>query len=160
MATNIEVILLDYYFNDDSIFKIFPDEILFMILNDFVIERVTLVSTDKKSFRISKKVARISILLRSMLELGYVDHDTGIPSSTDSKTLIKVIEYMEYESKHPTKDKVWIKKFLNVPQVERNWILRTANYLNIPSLTDAICFTIASEMRGLTTIELCKKLGF
>ena len=132
-------------------------------------DTIILVSTDNKKLEISKSVACTSTRISDMIDLGYYEDGNGIPTNVKGDTLLKIIEYMKYESEHPTKlnterDKLplkiikpWIKKYLDIPKRDLFELLKGANYLNIKPLTEATCYTIAGMMARLTPDELRKE---
>ena len=83
MTDSIVQVLLDYEKNQNSVFKVFPDEIMYKILYDHIAikEKIILLSNDKKKFEISKKVACASFYIEEMIILGYVENGSGIPTN-------------------------------------------------------------------------------
>merc|ERR1719442_183403 len=78
----------------------------------------------------------------------------------DSKILIKVIEYCKYHHKAdqesvPEDDKnVWDKDFVKVDDETLFNLILAANYLDIKSLLDLTCKTVADEIKGKTPEEI------
>merc|ERR1712216_163498 len=92
----------------------------------------------------------------------------GIPvPNVSSKILAKVIEYSKYhvdnspeaegENKAPEEEiKTWDTKFVEVEQSTLFELILAANYLNIKSLLDLTCRTVASMIKGKTPEEIRK----
>ena len=91
--------------------------------------------------------------------------DSGIPlPNVTSKILAKVIEYCK---KHveaanpedkPSEDdlKTWDAEFVKVDQATLFDLILAANYLNIKSLLDLTCQTVADMIKGKTPEEIRK----
>jgi S-phase kinase-associated protein 1 len=86
--------------------------------------------------------------------------DTPVPlPMVDSKILIKVIEYCKYhhanEKNTPEEEKAnWDKDFVKVDDETLFNLILAANYLDIKSLLDLTCKTVADEIKGKTPEEI------
>lgn len=89
--------------------------------------------------------------------------DTPVPlPMVDSKILIKVIEYCKYHNsaeqnpqKQTEEDKAnWDKEFVKVDDETLFNLILAANYLDIKSLLDLTCKTVADEIKGKTPEEI------
>jgi len=171
MTDSIVLVLLDYEKNKNSVFNVFPNEIMHYILYDHIVkkEQIILLSKDNKNFKISKSVACTSTRICDMIDLGYYEDGSGISTNVKGDTLSKIIEYMKYESKHPTKLNTesgelylktirnWDINFFKMSKRELFNLLKGSDYLEIQVLTESLCKIIASMMIGLTPKELSKE---
>ena len=107
-----------------------------MTENERLRDIIILVSTDNKKFEISKRVASVSTKIGDMIDLGYCEDGSGIPTNVKGDTLLKIIEYM----KHPSTST----KFFEMPKSEIFEFLLGANYLEISSLRVSLCKKLAN----------------
>ncbi len=135
-------------------------------------EIVTLVSKDKKEFKVTRRQAYVSILLRRSFEDNKCT-STDVPS-VDSKTLGFIVEYMKIHDgvepsvpKKPIKTKDMSKEFedkrdatlfekLTVVQDLYN-VITAANYMDMYVLLHTACAAIAILMKG-HPLDKIKKL--
>lgn len=137
----------------------------------------TVGPTTPVEFKVSREAAKMSGLLKDMLE----DHPGGactvIPvCNVDGRTLEYVVEYMEYHVNHrpnpiekPLRGKIdavicdWDKNFLYRDLVrggdEKQHqvlidVIMAANFLNVKDLLDLTCATVASMIKGKTTEQM------
>ncbi|OMO87387.1 SKP1 component [Corchorus capsularis] len=93
--------------------------------------------------------------------------DNGIPlPNVTSKILSKVIEYCKKHVEAPKSDdrsasvedelKLWDADFVRVDQATLFDLILAANYLNIKSLLDLTCQTVADMIKGKTPEEIRK----
>ena len=166
MNESVVLVLLDYENNKGSVFRVFSDEIMYMILYDHIIkieienqrikrDGIILVSADNKKFEISKSVAFTSTKIGDMIDLGYCEDGGGIPTNVRGDILSKIIEYMKYESEHSTKlcaeDRTireWDVNFFKVPRSQIFELLLGSNYLDVPALTESLCKKLANMIRA------------
>ncbi|KAL5545274.1 hypothetical protein UlMin_009058 [Ulmus minor] len=81
--------------------------------------------------------------------------DNGIPlPNVTNKILSKVIEY--YKKHVDDELKAWDADFVKVDQATFFDLILAANYLNIKSLLDLICQTVADMIVGKNPEEICK----
>ncbi|XP_010029648.1 SKP1-like protein 1B isoform X2 [Eucalyptus grandis] len=114
--------------------------------------KITLRSSDGESFDVEQSVAVESQTIKHMIEDGCADNAIPLPN-VNSKILAKVIEYckMHVESAKP-EDRV------NDEEL-KTWdvdFVKSANYLNIKSLLDLTCQTVADMIKGKTPEEIRK----
>ncbi|KAL1521695.1 hypothetical protein AB1Y20_021350 [Prymnesium parvum] len=120
---------------------------------------VKLKSKQEEVFEVEKEVAFRSITVKNMIEDTGMDTPVPLPM-VDSKILIKVIEYCKYHHKAeqeslPEEDKgTWDKDFVKVDDETLFNLILAANYLDIKSLLDLTCKTVADEIKGKTAEEI------
>ena len=112
-----------------------------------------LKSKQEEIFEVEKEVACRSVTVKNMIEDTGLDTPVPLPM-VDSKILIKVIEYCKYHHKGeqdslPEDEKnVWDKDFVKVDDETLFNLILAANYLDIKSLLDLTCKTVADEIKG------------
>lgn len=120
---------------------------------------VKLKSKQEEVFEVEKEVAFRSVTVKNMVE------DTGLETPVplpmvDSKILIKVIEYCKYHHKADQEQiaedetSKWDKKFVDIDDETLFNLILAANYLDIKSLLDLTCKTVADEIKGKTPEEI------
>merc|ERR1712110_922115 len=120
---------------------------------------VKLKSKQEEVFEVEKEVACRSVTVKNMIDDTELDTPVPLPM-VDSKILIKVIEYCKYHHKAdqesvPEDDKnVWDKDFVKVDDETLFNLILAANYLDIKSLLDLTCKTVADEIKGKTPEEI------
>ncbi|KAG5060952.1 hypothetical protein AAZX31_01G151300 [Glycine max] len=126
-------------------------------------KKITLKSSDGEAFEVDEAVALESQTIKHMIEDDCADSGIPLPNVT-SKILAKVIEYCK---KHveaanpedkPSEDdlKAWDADFVKVDQATLFDLILAANYLNIKSLLDLTCQTVADMIKGKTPEEIRK----
>ncbi|KAJ3099581.1 hypothetical protein HDU97_002929 [Phlyctochytrium planicorne] len=134
--------------------------------------KITLTSQDNKTFTVDKEVAERSMLLKNMLE-DVGDSDAPIPlPNVAGKILEKVVEYCIHHKDDPPappeeeKDafdtsrrrsddiEEWDAQFIKVDNEELFDIILAANYLDIKSLLDLGCKTVANMIKGKTPEQI------
>ncbi|KAJ3214315.1 hypothetical protein HDU67_001806 [Dinochytrium kinnereticum] len=134
--------------------------------------KVVLTSQDNKTFTLEKEVAERSMLLKNMLEdVGDSEAPIPLPNVT-GKILEKVIEYCIHHKDDPLappeeeKDafdtsrrrsddiEEWDAQFIKVDNEELFDIILAANYLDIKSLLDLGCKTVANMIKGKTPEQI------
>ncbi|KAG4988031.1 hypothetical protein AAZX31_11G077800 [Glycine max] len=126
-------------------------------------KKITLKSSDGEAFEVEEAVALESQTIKHMIEDDCADSGIPLPNVT-SKILAKVIEYCK---KHveaanpedkPSEDdlKAWDAEFVKVDQATLFDLILAANYLNIKSLLDLTCQTVADMIKGKTPEEIRK----
>ncbi|XP_023553541.1 SKP1-like protein 1A [Cucurbita pepo subsp. pepo] len=126
-------------------------------------KKITLKSSDGESFEIDEVVALESQTIRHMIEDDCADNGIPLPNVT-SKILAKVIEYSHKHVDASSADprvseedlKAWDRDFVNVDQATLFDLILAANYLNIKSLLDLTCQTVADMIKGKTPEEIRK----
>ncbi|CAK9228153.1 hypothetical protein BDL97_05G141300 [Sphagnum fallax] len=129
-------------------------------------KRVKLKSSDDEMFEVEEAVAFESQAVKNMIEDTGMDHPIPLPN-VSSKILAKVIEYCKYhvDNQKSTDDKpatpedeikAWDQDFVKVDQATLFDLILAANYLNIKSLLDLTCQTVADMIKGKTPEEIRK----
>mmetsp|Transcript_10212 Transcript_10212/g.41292 ORF Transcript_10212/g.41292 Transcript_10212/m.41292 type:complete len:151 (+) Transcript_10212:102-554(+) len=122
-------------------------------------ELVTLMSSEAEKFEVAQDVAFKSETIKNMIE------DTGLEApiplpNVSSKILQKVIDYCKHHSEkkegETEEDKNFDAEFVKVDQATLFELILAANYLNIKSLLDLTCMTVANMIKGKTPEEIRK----
>ncbi|XP_027360467.1 SKP1-like protein 1B isoform X2 [Abrus precatorius] len=116
--------------------------------------KITLKSSDGEPFEVDEAVALESQTIKHMIEDDCADSGIPLPNVT-SKILAKVIEYCKKHvdvanpEEKPSEDdlKAWDADFVKVDQATLFDLILAANYLNIKSLLDLTCQTVADMIR-------------
>ncbi|PIA44726.1 hypothetical protein AQUCO_01700371v1 [Aquilegia coerulea] len=122
---------------------------------------VTLNSSDGESFEVEEAVITQSQTIKHMIEDDCADNGIPLPNVT-AKILAKVIEYckkhveVEGQSTDQEELKTWDADFVKVDQATLYDLILAANYLNIKSLLDLTCQTVADMIKGKTPEEIRK----
>jgi len=125
--------------------------------------KITLKSSDGEAFEVDEAVALESQTIKHMIEDDCADSGIPLPNVT-SKILAKVIEYCKKHvdavsaDEKPSEDelKAWDAEFVKVDQATLFDLILAANYLNIKSLLDLTCQTVADMIKGKTPEEIRK----
>ncbi|KAK7367262.1 hypothetical protein VNO80_09271 [Phaseolus coccineus] len=125
--------------------------------------KITLKSSDGEAFEVDEAVALESQTIKHMIEDDCADSGIPLPNVT-SKILAKVIEYCKKhvdaanpDDKPSEEDlKAWDGDFVKVDQATLFDLILAANYLNIKSLLDLTCQTVADMIKGKTPEEIRK----
>ncbi|XVF35927.1 hypothetical protein REPUB_Repub19eG0014000 [Reevesia pubescens] len=130
--------------------------------------KITLKSSDGENFEVDEAVALESQTIKHMIEDDCADNGIPLPNVT-SKILSKVIEYCKKHVETPKSDdrstsvddelKSWDADFVNVDQATLFDLILAANYLNIKSLLDLTCQTVADMIKGKAPEEIRKTLN-
>ncbi|XP_048444482.1 SKP1-like protein 1A [Pyrus x bretschneideri] len=126
-------------------------------------KKITLKSSDGESFEVEEAVALESQTIKHMIEDDCADNGIPLPNVT-SKILAKVIEYCKKHVDAAKPDekiseddlKAWDQEFVKVDQVTLFDLILAANYLNIKTLLDLTCQTVADMIKGKTPEEIRK----
>ena len=134
--------------------------------------KIQLKSKDDKFFTVDKEVACMSTTIKNLIDdIEEVDEDSAIPVPNVSGTILaKVIEYCEHQHKeNPTpvvEDKgeekrtddisPWDAEFCKVDQSTLFELILAANFLDIKSLLDLTCKTVANMIKGKNPEEIRK----
>merc|ERR1711871_1156776 len=117
---------------------------------------VKLKSKQEEIFEVEKEVACRSVTVKNMVDDTGLDTPVPLPM-VDSKIQIKVIEYCKYHHKAeqeslPEDEKnVWDKDFVKVDDETLFTLILAANYLDIKSLLDLTCKTVADYIKQCKT---------
>ena len=121
---------------------------------------VRLKSKQEDIFEVDNEIVYQSVLIKNMIDDIGVDTPHHIPlPMVDSNILIKVIKYCDFctnkQNSMSDYDKtIWVKDFIDVSdEILFNMIL-AANYMDIKSLLDLTCKTVADEIKGKTPEEI------
>ncbi|GLT34983.1 hypothetical protein SLA2020_094680 [Shorea laevis] len=127
--------------------------------------KITLKSSDGETFEVDEAVALESQTIKHMIEDDCADNGIPLPNVT-SKILSKVIEYCKKhveasksEDRATSADeelKAWDSDFVKVDLATLFDLILSANYLNIKSLLDLTCQTVADMIKGKTPEEIRK----
>jgi len=132
--------------------------------------QVKLRSSDEQVFEVSEEVAVQSLTLKNMIDDTGTDTVIPLPNVTGS-ILSKVIEYCKFHvaaekkvgtggDEKPAKPDEEVKnfdaEFVKVDQGTLFELILAANYLNIKSLLDLTCQTVANMIKGKTPEEIRK----
>ncbi|MED6146219.1 SCF ubiquitin ligase complex protein SKP1b [Stylosanthes scabra] len=125
--------------------------------------KITLKSSDGEAFEVDEAVALESQTIKHMIEDDCADSGIPLPNVT-SKILAKVIEYCKKhveaanaeEKPNEEELKTWDADFVKVDQATLFDLILAANYLNIKSLLDLTCQTVADMIKGKTPEEIRK----
>ncbi|XP_057975892.1 SKP1-like protein 1A [Malania oleifera] len=128
--------------------------------------KITLRSSDGETFEVDEIVALESQTIKHMIEDDCADNGIPLPNVT-SKILAKVIEYCKKHVETPKTDdrnaddelKSWDIDFVKVDQATLFDLILAANYLNIKSLLDLTCQTVADMIKGKTPEEIRKSFN-
>ncbi|KEH36015.1 putative S-phase kinase-associated protein [Medicago truncatula] len=126
-------------------------------------KKITLNSSDGETFKVSKMVARESQVIKHMIEEDCANEAIPLQDVT-ANILAMVIEYCK---KHvdaaaassdgkPSEDDLedWDAEFVKVDKGTLFNLIDAANYLEIKSLLDLTCQTVADMMKGKTPEEI------
>nr|ACA61784.1 SKP1-like protein 2 [Petunia x hybrida]ACT35738.1 SKP1-like 1 [Petunia x hybrida] len=124
---------------------------------------IVLKSSDGETFQVEESVAVESQTIKHMIEDDCADSSIPLPNVT-SQILAKVIEYCKRhveasksEDKATEDDlKSFDADFVKVDQSTLFDLILAANYLNIKSLLDLTCQTVADMIKGKTPEEIRK----
>ncbi|KAH0720567.1 SKP1-like protein 1B [Solanum tuberosum] len=124
---------------------------------------IVLRSSDGETFEVDEAVALESPTIKHMIEDDCTDTSISLPNVT-SKILVKVIEYCKRHVEVPKAEdktaevdlKTFDAEFVKVDQSTLYDLMLAANYLNIKSLLDLTCQTVADMIKGKTPEEISK----
>merc|ERR1712146_552100 len=126
-------------------------------------------SGEKKVFSVEPDVAYMSLTIKNLInDIGGGEIPaTPIPlPNVSAKILEKVVQYCEYHPKNPTApadggddkrtDNIapWDAEFCKVDQATLFELILAANYLDIKSLLDLTCKTVANMIKGKTPEQI------
>ncbi|VVB00832.1 unnamed protein product [Arabis nemorensis] len=119
-------------------------------------KKIVLKSSDGQMFEIEEEVALQSQTIAHMVEDGCVD---AIPiSNVSGEILAKVNEYCKKHVDGGGSEeelKIWDQEFMrNINQSTLFYLILAANYLNIKSLLDLTCQTVADMITSKTPDEI------
>ena len=126
-------------------------------------QKITLISSDGEAFEVEEAVALESQTIEPLIEYNCPDSVIPLPNVT-SKILAMVIDYCKKHVDSPktedlfTEDELeaWDAEFVKVDHPVLFDLILAANYLNIKSLLDLTCQTVADMIKGKTPEEIRK----
>ncbi|XP_055815516.1 SKP1-like protein 1B [Solanum dulcamara] len=127
-------------------------------------KKIALKSSDGEIFEVSEAVALESQTIKHLIEDDCADSTIPLPNVT-SKILAKVLEYCNRHVEASTKKedkaaedelKTFDVEFVKVDQGTLFDLILAANFLNIKSLLDLTCQTVADMIKGKTPEEIRK----
>ena len=135
-------------------------------------KNVRLVSVEGESYEVSLDVAKMSELVKNMIDEEQDEEEVQeIPlPNVKSPILSKVIEFLQHyktetmtEIEKPLKSanmhevvQEWYANYVSVEQDILFELILAANYLDIKALLDLTCATVASMIKGKTPEEIRK----
>ncbi|GLT91971.1 hypothetical protein SLE2022_098310 [Rubroshorea leprosula] len=127
--------------------------------------KITLKSSEGETFEVDEAVALESQTIKLVMEDDCAENGIPLPNVT-SKILSKVIEYWKKHVEAAKSDdratsvddelKAWDADFVKVHQATLFDLMLAANYLDIKSLLDLTCQTVADMFKGKTPSEIRK----
>ncbi|GLT30758.1 hypothetical protein SLA2020_055470 [Shorea laevis] len=126
-------------------------------------KKIMLKSSDGETFEVEEVVALESQTIKHMIEDDCADNVIPLPN-VNSKIVSKVIEYCkkhvegaaDKEKAVDEEIKNWDAEFVKVDQNTLFDLILAANYLNIKTLLDLTCQTVADMIKGKTPEEIRK----
>merc|ERR1711977_596360 len=120
---------------------------------------VTLTSKDDREFKIDARVAIMSETVKSMMGVEDPDDidppEAAIPlPAVDGAILEQVIKYCQYHHNKETKEEEknqWDSEFVKVDDDTLFSLILAANYLDIKTLLDLTCKTVADYIKQCKT---------
>ena len=129
---------------------------------------IKLQSSDGEIFPVDVEIAKQSVTIKTMLDLGMDEEDEELVPlpNVNAAILKKVIQWATYhkddlplpENKEKRTDDIssWDADFLKVDQGTLIELILAANYLDIKGLLDFTCKTVADMIKGKTPEEIRK----
>lgn len=123
---------------------------------------IKIVSMDAETFEVDLGVAKKSVMLQNMIDDIDVSTDVIPLPNVSSKILAKIIEFCKYHTDASADPetytvnviKTWQTEFITVDQQTLFDLMLAANYLDIKSLLDLTCQTVAGLIKGKSPEEL------
>jgi len=133
---------------------------------------LTLQAQDGKSFTVSREVAMMSELVKTMWEGDKNEKEIPL-QNVKSEILKKVIDYMQFHHKNPPKEIEKPLKSGNMREVVSDWdanyvevdqetlfdLILSANYMDIKPLLDLTCAKVASMIKGKSPEEIRRRFN-
>lgn len=128
---------------------------------------ITLQSESGEDFKVPREIAEYSATIANIIvDVGDVDQPIPL-SNVSSPILAKLIEFLTYHHNNPDSSDAdkkedkrtddispWDKEFCNVEQPVLFELILAANYLDIKSLLDVTCKTVAHMIKGKTPEQI------
>jgi S-phase kinase-associated protein 1 len=129
--------------------------------DDLEEQTITLESSDKVNIVVPTRVAKMSALVKTMVEGDSDERLIPLPN-VKSSVLQKVVTYLRYHVDNPAKEiekplksanmaenvSQWDADFVDVDQVLLFDLILAANYMDIKPLLDLTCAKVASMIKG------------
>lgn len=126
-------------------------------------KKLRLVSQEGEKFKVSKKIAISSELVKTMAEGDKEENEIPLPN-VKSSVLRKVVEYMKYHVDNPAREIEKPLKSTNMSEVVSQFdadfvdvdqevlfdLILAANYMEVKPLRDLCCVKVASMIKGKT----------
>lgn len=136
---------------------------------DMADPNLVLISAENEKVTISKKVALMSELVKTMAEGDKEESEIPLPN-VKAPVLKKVTQYMKYHHDNPPKEidkplksasmnevvSQWDADFVEVDQELLFELILAANYMDIKPLLDLTCAKVASLIKGKTPEQIRK----
>jgi len=136
---------------------------------DMADPNLVLISAENEKVTISKKVALMSELVKTMAEGDKEESEIPLPN-VKAPVLKKVTQYMKYHHDNPPKEidkplksasmnevvSQWDADFVDVDQELLFELILAANYMDIKPLLDLTCAKVASLIKGKTPEQIRK----
>jgi S-phase kinase-associated protein 1 len=124
-------------------------------------DRLKLVSAEGDQVVVTRKVAMMSELVKTMVEGDQEETEIPLPN-VKTEVLNKVVQYMKYHCDNPPKEiekplkssnmsevvSQWDADYVEVDQEQLFQLILAANYMDIKSLLDLTCAKVASLIKG------------
>lgn len=134
---------------------------------------IKIITSDEKTFTVSKKAVLLSVTLKHLLEdmMDMPSDECCIPlPNVTGNTFEKILEYLNQyaETVPPQIDTTgavmddicdWDKSYMIMEQSLLFDVMLAANYLDIKSLLELSCKTVALMIKGKTTEEIRQTFG-
>jgi len=131
--------------------------------------KIKLISKEGDAYEVPGAVAKMSELVKNMMEDDCDDDIAEIPLPNVKATVLKkVIEFSTHHLTEPMNEiekplksaimaevvQTWYAEYVNVEQVLLFELILAANYMDIKPLLDLTCATVASMIKGQTPEEI------
>ncbi|KAG7578202.1 SKP1 component POZ domain [Arabidopsis thaliana x Arabidopsis arenosa] len=126
--------------------------------------KITLKSSDGHSFEVEEEAARQSQAIAHMIQDDCTDKEIPVPNVT-GKILSMVVEYLKKHhvgDANPSTDKdlkKWDAHFMQIDQSTIFDLILAANHLNIKSLIDLTCQTVADMIKDETPKKIRERFN-
>ncbi|KAF7849926.1 hypothetical protein BT93_L0110 [Corymbia citriodora subsp. variegata] len=119
---------------------------------------ITLKSSDGETFQIEEAAALLSKLLKNMIDDNCASTPIPLPN-VNGKILAKVVEFCNKHTEAGVDAetlRAWNTEFVNVEAATLFDYIPAANFLDIPTLLELCCQTVADMIKGKTPEEIKK----
>lgn len=131
---------------------------------------ITLVSSDSQDHKLFQREAVLSTTVKNLIEDAGVDNPIPLPNIT-GRILGKVVEFCKYHTEHPFTPRPegeepktddicqWDQDFFRVDQETLFALLTAANYMEISTMLEVACKTVANMLKGRTPEDIRAMFG-